>query len=352
MLFRQLFDHASSTFTYLLADSESGAAVLIDTVFEQHLRDAALVDELGLNLRFTLDTHLHADHVTGAWLMKQRFGSQIVMSRHAQAKGVDREVDDGDEIHFGALSLKVLATPGHTDGCVSYVLGDQSMVFTGDALLIRGAGRTDFQQGNAEMLYRSVHLKLFELPDRTLVYPAHDYMGRLSSSIGEERRHNPRLGGQRSMEDFALYMQNLGLPHPKQIDIALPANQVCGKPDENHPAPSTPDWAPVFRNYAGVPELDPIWVAEHMDGLTLLDVREETEFSGELGHIPPALLVPLGKLNSLLSEIARDKPVVTICRSGGRSAQAVLMLQKAGFARVANLKGGMIRWRDAGLPCA
>lgn len=351
MFFRQLFDHTSSTYSYLLADETARSAVLIDSVFEQHLRDAALIEELELNLLYVLETHLHADHVTGAWLMHDRFGSQIVVSKHGGTEGAAVLVDDRDRISFGGQSLVVRATPGHTDGCVSYVVDDDSRIFTGDALLIRGAGRTDFQQGNARTLYESVHEKIFSLPDTTLVYPGHDYGGRTSSSVGEEKKHNPRLGGQRNVDDFVGFMENLGLAHPKQLAIALPANLVCGKPSVERPAPVQATWAPVFRNFAGIPELDVHWVSEHTDSIALIDVREPEEYEGELGHIYGASLIPLGSLLDTLDAIEPKTKVVVVCRSGGRSGQAALMLEKNGYKKVANLRGGMIRWREAGLPC-
>ncbi|MBL8606246.1 MAG: MBL fold metallo-hydrolase, partial [Myxococcales bacterium] len=230
MLFRQLFDQVSSTYTYLLADEASGHAVLVDPVFEQHARDAALIRELSLTLVCTLDTHCHADHVTGAWLMKAAFGSKIGLSKRYGAQNVDLPLAHGDVVRFGARSLEVRATPGHTSGCLAYVLDDRSMVFTGDALLVRGAGRTDFQEGDAGLLYRSIHAELFSLPDGCAVWPGHDYEGRTSTTIGEERRHNPRIGGGAREEDFVRYMSNLALPHPKQIAVALPANLRAGQP--------------------------------------------------------------------------------------------------------------------------
>ncbi|HLU65883.1 MAG TPA: MBL fold metallo-hydrolase [Kofleriaceae bacterium] len=348
MLFRQLFDPRSSTFTYLLADEDSREAVLIDPVFEEHTRDAALIRELGLTLRYTLETHVHADHVTAAWLFKRRHGSRIVVSRASGATCADRLVDDGDRIRFGREELEVRATPGHTAGCVTYVTADQSMAFTGDALLIRAAGRTDFQGGDARRLYRSVHERIFTLPDRCAIYPGHDYRGRTSSSVAEERAWNPRLGGDRSESDFVGTMAHLGLPHPRQIDVAVPSNLRCGQPavvqDEE------PTWGPVSRSYGGVLEIDADWVHEHRGALHVVDVREPAEYDGELGHIAGAALVPLGELRTRLDEIPRDRPVVMVCRSGARSAQATAILEAAGFERVANLRGGMIRWRGLGLP--
>jgi glyoxylase-like metal-dependent hydrolase (beta-lactamase superfamily II)/rhodanese-related sulfurtransferase len=350
MLFRQLIDVRSSTYTYLLADAATREAVLIDPVFELQARDAALVRELGLTLRYTFETHVHADHVTAAWLFRERMGSAIVVSADAGVEGADRLVRDGDAVAFGGETLSVLATPGHTGGCISYVTGDRAAVFTGDALMIRGAGRTDFQGGDPHRLYRSVHDKLFALPDDCIVYPAHDYAGRLASSIGEERAFNPRLGGARSEADFVGFMANLGLPHPKQIDVALPANLRCGRPPDGAAPARAPEWAAARRSFAGVLEVEAEWLGEHLADVAVVDVRELSEWNGELGRIPGARHLPLGELRARLGELPRDRPVVAVCRAGGRSAEASQILEQAGFARAANLSGGMIRWHDLGLP--
>ena len=286
MLFRQLFDSKSSTYTYLLADEDSREAVLIDTVFEQVERDIALLRELDLHLVATLETHVHADHITAASLLRSRLGSKVVLAKASCAAGSDRLVEAGEHVSFGSCHLEVRATPGHTDGCVTFVLDDQSMAFTGDALLIRGAGRTDFQQGDAGMLYQSVHDQILTLPDTALLYPAHDYRGRTVTTVAEEKRFNPRLGGERSKGDFVGYMDNLGLPHPRMMAEAVPANLQCGAP--KGPVVESADWAPVVRTFAGIPELSPRWVAENGDKLRIIDVRDAGEFDGELGHIDRA----------------------------------------------------------------
>src|SRR5690606_13981564 len=222
MVFRQLYDAETSTYTYLLVDEETREAVLIDSVAEQVERDLRLVAELGLELVYTLETHVHADHITGASEIRKRLGTRSVVAAHGGASCGDVHVKDGDRVRFGRHALVVRTTPGHTDGCLSFVLDDETtpMVFTGDTLLIRGCGRTDFQQGDPHALYRSVHDKLFTLPDRTLVYPAHDYQGRTASSVGEERQHNPRLGGDKTEAQFVEIMSNLRLAQPKRIDVA------------------------------------------------------------------------------------------------------------------------------------
>jgi glyoxylase-like metal-dependent hydrolase (beta-lactamase superfamily II)/rhodanese-related sulfurtransferase len=349
LVFRQLHDQTSATYTYLLADRTANEAVLIDPVFEQARRDAALLRELGLRLAYTIDTHVHADHVTAAWLLKRSVGSRIALSAASGGRGMDVPLRDGDRIRFGARYLTALATPGHTNGCMTLVLDDRSMAFTGDALLIRGCGRTDFQQGSARELYRSIKQRIFTLPDECSIFPAHDYRGQTSSSVREEKSYNPRLGGERSEEDFVGFMANLGLPHPKQMDVAVPANLQCGHVEAAERALG-PAWAPLRYTFSGVDEIDPEWVAENAARVQIIDVREPHEYRGELGHVPGARLVPLGDLARELPSFDKDKPIVTVCRSGGRSAQAVTILGKAGYTKAANLAGGMLSWRAHGLP--
>ncbi len=350
MIFRQLFDPQSSTYTYLLADAVTREAVLIDPVFEHARRDAALVEELGLKLRFTLETHVHADHVTGASLLKRRLGSKIAISKDGGAEGGDRYLADRDRIAFGKRALEARATPGHTNGCMSYVLDDCSMAFTGDALLIRGCGRTDFQQGSAKQLFRSVRERLFSLPDECLLYPGHDYRGLTASSVGEEKMYNPRLGESIGEGDFVGYMSHLGLAHPKQMELAVPANLRCGRPEREDTAPAEQDWAQLSYTFAGIWEIPPNGLEEILDRVQIVDVREPEEFSGAFGHIAGAKLIPLGSLKSQIELLSRDKPIVTVCRSGARSAQATVLLRNAGFTRVANLAGGMLRWRAQRYP--
>jgi sulfur dioxygenase len=354
LIFRQLFDTTSSTYTYLLGESDAGEALLIDPVYAHAQRDGALLRELGLRLVATLDTHVHADHVTGAWLHKQRCGSQILLSAQAGGKGADRLLRHGDQVAFGSRHLEVRATPGHTDGCLSFVLDDHSMAFTGDSLLIRGCGRTDFQQGSANMLFRSVREQILSLPAACLLYPGHDYRGLTVTSVAEELRFNPRLGGEVDAADFAGYMHNLGLPHPKLMDIAVPANLRCGRPDNSAALPPEPDWAPLTCTFGGVWEIQPLALQERLAApgstpVQLIDVREPAEFNDALGHVPAARLLPRSPLQAQLSELDPAQPVVAVCRSGTRSAQATVLLGKAGFARVANLAGGMLRWRAQGL---
>lgn len=343
MIFRQLYDNASSTYTYVLADPDTREAVIIDPVFELHRRDLALLKELGLRLLYSMDTHCHADHVTGSWLLQQATGCKIALSSKYGAAGVDKPLDDGDVIVFGSARLDVWATPGHTDGCLTYVTGSRRMAFTGDCLMIRGAGRTDFQQGDARRMYRSIHDKLFALPDDCLVYPAHDYDGRCVSTIGEEKAYNTRIGGGASEKDFLGYMKNLNLPHPKKIALALPGNMRSGKP-ESGVYPPTAAWGPVEETYDGIWQVPAEWVEMNPDLVTVLDVREPDERAERPAPLPGALAIPIGELSARLSEIPKTKPVVTLCRSGRRSAQATIILKKNGFADAANIKGGIIGW--------
>jgi sulfur dioxygenase len=354
MLFRQLFDPESSTYTYLLADAQTRDAVLIDPVLEQAPRDLELLRDLGLTLRYALDTHVHADHVTALGTLREATGCATVLSSKAGVGCADRAVSTGDRIEFGRHALEVRQTPGHTNGCVSYVLDDHSVAFTGDALLIRGSGRTDFQQGDARALWRSVHEQLFTLPDETLLYPGHDYKGRTVTSVGEEKRLNPRLGAGKTVEDFVEIMDELGLAYPKKIDVALPANLACGVPLD---LPVTPEsarpeapWAPTERSGDGVPELAPEWVAAHPRGARLIDVRQREEYEGELGHVAGSELVPLEQLSERAARLDRSAPTIVICASGNRSGQAARLLLERGFERVASMRGGMMGWGERRFP--
>jgi glyoxylase-like metal-dependent hydrolase (beta-lactamase superfamily II)/rhodanese-related sulfurtransferase len=343
-----LFDPPSSTYTYLLADGRSADAVIIDPVFEQVRRDAALIDELGLTLRYTLETHIHADHVTGATLLQQQTGCRVALSADSGAVGADRYLVADDVVAFGGRNLQVRKTPGHTSGCLTYVLDDRSMAFTGDCLMVRGSGRTDFQQGDPAAMYRSVHQQIFTLPDDCLLYPAHDYRGLTVTSVREERRFNPRLGGETGEADFTGYMKNLRLAHPKKLDVAVPANLKCGQPEGEVDMTAAPGWAVLRYSFAGIWEIDPHGLEEHARGVQIVDVREPEEFSGPLGHIRGAVPIPLGAVAERSGELAHDRPVVAVCRSGSRSAQATVILREAGFKEVANLAGGMLRWRAEG----
>lgn len=237
MIFRQLFEQDSSTYTYLLGCSETGKAALIDPVIDTVERDLKILDELGLELAYTIDTHFHADHLTGAKVLRNRTGCKVVFPEVEKPDCADIGLRDGVPFQFASISLDPLFTPGHTSHHFAYKVdnGTQNMLFSGDALLIEACGRTDFQSGDAATLYRSIHEKLFSLPDDTLVYPAHDYDGRHISTIAQEKVRNPRLGNNTSEDEFVAIMNGLDLPYPRKIDFAVPGNELCGECPSNVP---------------------------------------------------------------------------------------------------------------------
>lgn len=339
LIFQQLFEAKSFTYTYLLADSETKEAVLIDSVLETVDRDLKLIEELGLNLKYVLDTHVHADHVTGAGEIRSRLGVKTAVAKNANVPCVDVNLAEGDEIKFGPFVIQVLETPGHTDASLSFYC--EEMIFTGDALLIRGCGRTDFQSGSADQLYDSVTKKLFRLPSDTIVYPAHDYKGFTSSTIEAEIKNNPRLGQGKTKQQFKEIMANLKLDYPKQIDVALPANMSCGMKTAGD----------------GNTRQDvPVVMAEEVNqranqNALLVDVRPPDEYNGELGHIRGSHQITLGPdLKNFLEGYDRKEEIIFVCRSGKRSEEAAKLGLDLGFKKVANLSGGMLRWNECGYP--
>lgn len=348
MLFRQLFDADTSTYTYILADEITREAVIIDPVREQCARDSELLEQLGLRLRYVLDTHVHADHVTAAGHLRRRTGAKTVVSKHAGVACADVQVVGGDRIHFGHHELEVRETPGHTNGDLAYVDHEHGRAFTGDALLIRGCGRTDFQHGSAETLYDSIHRELFSLPDSMLVYPGHDYRGLTVSTVAEEKAHNPRLGAGKSKAEFVRIMGELSLAKPRFIETALPANNQCGLIAEPGPTSEDASWAPVARTVVGIPEIEPRWVDDHrLQGVYhLVDVRQPEEYAA--GRIPGAELVPLAQLHAAAAHWSPEAPVVAVCGSGARSGEAARLLETMGFSSVASLRGGMRAWEREG----
>lgn len=226
MIFRQLFEPVSSTYTYLLGCPDTGQAILIDPVLPNWERDLQVLHALGLKLAYTLDTHIHADHITAANKLKQMAGSKIAGPALDKLPCTDTPLEEGKRFQIGSIQIDPLHTPGHTDNHLSYLAGDR--VFTGDALLIDGCGRTDFQNGDAETLYHTITRKLFALPADTLVFPAHDYQGRRVSTIEQEKMRNPRVGGQKTLQEFVSIMRELKLAYPKFIDYAVPGNKACG----------------------------------------------------------------------------------------------------------------------------
>jgi sulfur dioxygenase len=355
MIFRQLLDPDTSTYSYLLAADSTHEAIIIDPVREQIARDTELIEELDLLLVGALETHVHADHVTSAGALRERFGCRLFVGEQSGVLTADEQLQEGDLVVFGDCALQTFATPGHTSGCVTFYCEQEGMAFTGDALLIRGCGRTDFQQGDAETLYRSVHDWILCLSETTRLYPGHDYRGRTVTTVREERQFNPRLGSSKTAAEFAQIMNGLKLAFPKRIDEAIPANMASGitEPDEAKPSTeASDDWAPIERTADGVPVVNPRWVAAHGNDLHIIDVREHIEFCGPLGHIEGSELVPLSQLGKACVDWNRNDSIVLVCAYGTRSGKAAKLLEEQGFPQVVSLHGGMTRWADENLPRA
>jgi sulfur dioxygenase len=344
MIFRQLFDGVSSTYTYLIASRHGGEALIIDPVLEKVDRYLQLVRELDLKLIKALDTHLHADHITGLGALRDRTHCITVMGEQTRADVVSMRVAEGDCIDIEGLSLDVLYTPGHTDDSYSYLMGDR--VFTGDTLLIRGTGRTDFQNGDARAQYDSIFGKLLKLPNETLVYPAHDYKGDTVSTIGEEKRFNPRLKVG-SVNEYVDLMNNLNLPNPKLMDVAVPANMHVGLHQDE-----------IARKGWAVSAAEAVALRGRPD-IVIVDLREKSECVRD-GTIPGSLHAPYRDLQenirsgSMLHELAEatGKRIVFCCAFGERSAMAVQAAQDIGLKTACHIQGGIDAWKKANGPLA
>ena len=344
MIFRQLFDSTSGTYTYLLASRHGGEALIIDPVIERIDRYLQLVRELDLKLVKAVDTHLHADHVTGLGALRDRTHCVTVMGEHTKADVVSMRVTEGDCVQIEGLSLDVLYTPGHTDNSYSFLLDDR--VFTGDTLLIRGTGRTDFQNGDPRAQYNSIFNKLLKLPDETLVFPAHDYKGETVSTIGEEKFFNPRLRV-KSVDEYADLMNNLKLPNPKMMDVAVPANMRVGLRQEE-----------IANKGWSVSAADAIALCGR-PGVIMVDLREKTEREKH-GVIPGSLHAPYPALEAnvgpggMLHELAAatGRRIVFYCAYGERSAMAVQAAQDAGVTSACHIEGGIAAWKKADGPLA
>jgi sulfur dioxygenase len=342
MIFRQLFDSTSGTYTYLLASRHGGEALIIDPVLERVDRYLQLVRELDLRLVKAVDTHLHADHVTGLGALRDRTHCITVMGEQTHADVVSMRVGEGDRIEIEGLRLDVLYTPGHTDDSYSFVFGDR--VFTGDTLLIRGTGRTDFQNGDPRAQYDSIFNKLLKLPDETLVYPAHDYKGDTVSTIGEEKFYNPRLKV-KSVDEYVDLMKNLKLPNPKMMDVAVPANMQVGLRQEEI---ARKGWALSAAEAMGL---------RGRSEVVIVDLREKSERERH-GVIPGSLHAPYPNLREnidaggMLHELAAStgKRIVFYCAFGERSAMAVQAAQDAGLKTACHIEGGINAWKKANGP--
>jgi sulfur dioxygenase len=342
MIFRQLFDSASGTYSYLLASRRGGEALIIDPVLEKVDRYLKLMEELDLRLVKAVDTHLHADHITGLGALRDRTQCITVMGEQSKVDVVSMRVSDGDQLRIEGVTLEALYTPGHTDDSYSFTMGDR--VFTGDTLLIRGTGRTDFQNGSAREQYESLQ-RLLRLPDETMVFPAHDYKGDTVSTIGEEKRFNPRLQV-KDVDEYAALMANLHLPNPKMMDVALPANMRQGLLQ-----------AEIARRGWSVSALEAKSLLGRQN-IALIDLRERSEREKH-GVIPGSLHAPYAELREnigpggILHElaVAAGRSLLFYCAFGERSAMAVQAAQDAGIASARHIEGGMGAWRAEGGPC-
>ena len=344
MIFRQLFDSTSGTYTYLLASRRGGEALIIDPVLEKVDRYVQLVNELDLRLVKAVDTHLHADHITGLGALRDRTHCITVMGERSKVDVVSMRLSEDDKLTIEGIALDVLYTPGHTDDSYSFLMRDR--VFTGDTLLIRGTGRTDFQNGDPRAQYDSIFNKLLRLSDETMIFPAHDYKGETVSTIGEEKRFNPRLQV-RSMNEYVELMNNLKLPNPKMMDVAVPANMRIGLAQEEIARRGWALSAQEAKALAGCPDV------------AFVDLRERAEREKH-GIVPGALHSPYKNLQDeiaaggMLHELATTsgKRIVFLCAFGERSAMAVQAAQDAGLKTACHIAGGIDAWKKADGPLA
>jgi sulfur dioxygenase len=339
MIFRQLYDSVSGTYTYLIASRRGGEALIIDPVLEKVDRYLQLIHELDLRLVKAIDTHLHADHITGLGALRDRTQCITVMGEQTKADVVSMRVAEGDKLQVENVSLDVLYTPGHTDDSYSYIMGDR--VFTGDTLLIRGTGRTDFQNGDPRQQYQSIFGKLLKLPEETLVYPAHDYKGDTVSTIGEEKRYNPRLRAT-SVDEYVELMNNLHLPNPKMMDVAVPVNMKVGLAQDE-----------IARRGWSLAPAQAIDLLGRPD-IAWIDLREQSERERH-GVIAGSFHLPYSHLqdnirSGALQEMAKgsSKRLFFYCAYGERSAMAVQAAQAAGIVSACHLQGGVDAWIKAG----
>ncbi|TPI86625.1 MBL fold metallo-hydrolase [Mesorhizobium sp. B2-8-9] len=342
MIFRQLFDSVSGTYSYLLASRRGGEALIIDPVLEKVERYLQLVNELDLRLVKAVDTHLHADHITGLGALRDKTHCVTVMGEQTKADVVSMRLADGDKLGIEGLALDVIYTPGHTDDSYSFILPDR--VFTGDTLLIRGTGRTDFQNGDPRQQYESIFGRLLKLPDETLIFPAHDYKGETVSTIGEEKAFNPRLQV-KSVDEYVNIMNNLNLSNPKMMDVAVPANMRVGLHQDDIASRGWAVSAEQALALVGRPDV------------ALIDLREQTERERH-GVIPGAIHLPYARLQEniaaggMLHELAKStsKQILFYCAFGERSAMAVQAAQDVGISGARHIQGGIDAWRKASGP--
>ena len=337
LMVEQLYDRESCTYSYLLVDAKTQEGAIIDPVRELFDRDMQIINELGIELLYSIETHPHADHVTSAGKIRQTTGARIVFGESSGIQAIDISIKDGEELPLGSYKIKAIATPGHTAACTSYFV--DGMVFTGDTLLIRGCGRTDFQDGDPAVLYDSITQKLFPLGDEVRVYPGHDYNGRISSTIGEEKRWNSRLGGGRRKQENINLMNNLNLDLPKKINEAVPANMSCGINFDPHR---------YLLHDFDMNSLHEVWQSLPQQSL-IVDNRTPEEFAK--AHVPGSRNIPLGTENEQIDLLNQYQQVFIYCRSGRRAQTAFTNLNMQGLDNLVCIShSGMPNWINAAYP--
>ncbi|ORU94524.1 MAG: sulfurtransferase [Cycloclasticus sp. symbiont of Bathymodiolus heckerae] len=342
MFFRELNNIQCKS--YLIADLEAGEAAIIDPIDSNIDRYLSTLAYHNLTLKFVADTHTHADHRSACTAVRRLTGCDVMMHNLSPQPSVDGRFGDGDELTVGSIKIKVLHTPGHTPDSVSFYV-NEDRVLTGDVILIQGTGRSDFAGGDASVQYDSIMNKIFTLPDDTLVFPGHDYRGNTQSTVGEEKATNPRISG-KTREEYIEIMENLNLPLPERIQEVLQINQSEMDDDRIK--------FPLVAELNQVLQMDPELVKSRIEivgnSTIILDVREEKEFNGDLGHIAGSRLIPMADIPSSLEmlEPIKEKEIILVCRSGVRSTTAAAILRGLGFSDVKNMKGGMLQWNKQG----
>ncbi|PCI19555.1 MAG: MBL fold metallo-hydrolase [Piscirickettsiaceae bacterium] len=341
MFFQELNNEQCKS--YLVADLKAGAAAIIDPVERNIDRYLAVLAYHNLKLDFVADTHTHADHRSACTALRRLTGTKVFMHERSPQPSVDGRLNDGDELNVGSVSIKVFETPGHTPDSLSFYI-NKDRVLTGDVILIQGTGRADFAGGDAGAQYDSITEKLFTLPDETIVFPGHDYRGNTESTIGTEKETNPRIAG-KTREEYIEIMDNLNLPLPERIQEVLQINQSEVDDDRIK--------FPMVAELNQVLQMEPETVKEKLGSdSVIIDVREKSEYHGELGHLQGSRLIPLAEIPASLDDLDadRDKEIILVCRSGARSTTAAAILKGLGFQKVKNLKGGMLDWHKKGFP--
>ena len=335
--FRQLFDRDTWTYTYMLFDPETLEGVIIDPVKEKFERDLQLLEELGIELKYVMDTHVHADHVTAAGLFREMTGAKTSVGEPSGVPCADLLLQDGDELEIGQHRIQAISTPGHTDACTTFKVNE--MLFTGDTLFIRGCGRTDFQQGDPKQLFESISQKLYCFPDETRVFPGHDYQGRSSSTIGEEKRFNPRIHSEQTQEEFVRIMNSLNLKRPAKIDEAVPANLSCGM--------SSTIGHGTEENFSMVDLHRILGMLKPEE--RVVDVRTPGEYA--MAHVPKSLNVPMGGEQEFIEELRNYDKVYLYCHSGRRAQTVYTILSRQGLDNLVCIcSSGMADWIASGFP--